>query len=48
VEKVIRLWKERIRIGLFYVANFNNQFSYQPQFKFTIETYDKVKNTWPY
>jgi hypothetical protein len=48
VEKVIRLWKERIRIGLFYVANFNNQFSYQPQFKFTIETYDKVKNSWPY
>ena len=47
-EKVIRLWKERIRIGLFYVANINNQYSYQPQFKFTIETYDKVKNKWPY
>ena len=48
IEKIIRLWRERIRIGVFYVANINNQFSVAPQFKFTIEVYDKVGNRWPY
>lgn len=48
IEKVIRLWKERFRIGLFVVSGTSNQFSYPTQLKFTIETYDKVKNKWPY
>jgi hypothetical protein len=48
VEKIIRLWSDRIRVGFFYVANINNQFSVQPQFKFTIEVYDKMNNSWPY
>jgi hypothetical protein len=48
IEKVIRLWRERIRVGVFYVANINNQFAVQPQFKFTIEVYDKINNRWPY
>ncbi len=48
VEKMLRLWKERVRIGLFYVANVNNQYTVAPQFKFTIEVYDKIGNKWPY
>jgi hypothetical protein len=48
VEKILRIWKERVRIGVFYVANFNNQYAMSPEFKFTIEIYDKIRNKWPY
>lgn len=47
-EKVIRLWKERLRIGVFFVAADSNKFNYPSQFKFTIEFFDKVNNKWPY
>lgn len=48
IEKVIRLWNERIKIGVFVVGAKSNLYNYLPQFKFTIETYDKVTNKWPY
>ena len=48
VEKILRIMKERVRIGLFYVVNVNNSFYTPPQFKFTIEVYDKIRNKWPY
>ncbi|MES2616242.1 MAG: DUF5686 and carboxypeptidase regulatory-like domain-containing protein [Bacteroidota bacterium] len=48
IEKVIRLWKERIKIGVFYVAGTSNQFTYKPQLKFTIEIYDKRHNRFSY
>jgi len=47
-EKVIRLWKDRIKVGLFYVVSQSNISAFTPQLKFTIETYDKVKNRWTY
>jgi hypothetical protein len=48
IEKVIRLWNERFKIGVFVVGAKSNLYNYLPQFKFTIETYDKVGNRWPY
>jgi len=47
-EKIIRVLKERIKIGIFVVGAQSNLFQYQPQLKFTIEVYDKVANQWPY
>lgn len=47
-EKVIRFWNERFKIGVFFVAAQSNLYTYNPQFKFTIEAYDKVRNKWPY
>ncbi len=48
IEKVLRLWKERVKIGIFYVAGTSNQFTYKPQLKFTIEVYDKRHNRFSY
>ena len=48
IEKVIRLWRERIRIGVFYVANINNVYNRAPQLNFTREVYDKINNRGPY
>ncbi|MBL7837210.1 MAG: carboxypeptidase-like regulatory domain-containing protein [Bacteroidetes bacterium] len=47
-EKILRIFKERVRVGFFFVAAESNLFNYRPQFKFTIETYDKARNKWPY
>ncbi|HEY1047246.1 MAG TPA: DUF5686 family protein [Bacteroidia bacterium] len=47
-EKIIRLWKERIKLGFFVVMGDSNRFNYPTQFKFTIETYNNVTNKWPY
>lgn len=48
LEKTIRFWKERFRIGVFYVAGQSNLYSYAPQFKVTIESYDRVRKKWTY
>lgn len=48
IEKILRIWKERVRIGFFFVVAESNLFNYAPQFKFTIETYDNARNRWPY
>ncbi|NQW42982.1 MAG: carboxypeptidase-like regulatory domain-containing protein [Bacteroidetes bacterium] len=47
-EKVIRLWKERFKIGVFYNAAVSNLYTYLPQLKFTIETFDNKTNKWSY
>lgn len=48
IEKIVRLWKERLRIGLFMVMAQSNSFRYPTQFKFTIEFYNNTTNEWPY
>lgn len=48
IEKVVRIWKERIRVGLFVVMADSNRFNYPTQFKLTIETYNSTSNKWPY
>lgn len=48
LEKVIRLWKERFKIGVFFVASQSNLFPLTTQFKFTIEYFDKNSNKWAY
>ncbi len=48
LEKVVRFWRKRFKIGLFYVAAASNNYSYVPQFKFTIEGYDDRTNKFNY
>mgnify|MGYP000394966511 FL=1 len=48
LEKIVRFWKERIKVGLFYVVSESNVSAIRPQLKFTIEVYDKVRNKWGY
>ncbi len=48
LEKVIRLWRERFKIGVFFVASQSNLFPLTTQFKFTIEYFDKNSNKWNY
>ncbi len=48
LEKVVKIWKDRFKIGLFYVAAASNHYSYAPQFKFTIEGYDSRTNKFNY
>jgi hypothetical protein len=48
LEKVVKVWKERFKIGFFYVMAASNQYSYTPQFKFTIEGYDARTNKFSY
>lgn len=48
IEKMLKLFKERVRIGVFYVANINNAYRNNPEIKFTVEVYDKIRNRWPY
>ena len=48
LEKVVKVWKERFKIGFFYVMAASNQYSYTPQFKFTIEGYDARSNKFSY
>lgn len=47
-EKIIRIWKERLRLGVFLVYAESNRFTYRPQIKFTIESYSNLSNKWPY
>jgi hypothetical protein len=48
LEKIVRIWKERVKVGFFYVVAESNISTIQPQFKFTIEVYDKVRNKWSF
>ncbi len=48
LEKVVKVWKERFKIGFFYVMAASNNYSYSPQFKFTIEGYDARTNKFSY
>lgn len=46
VEKIIRFWRERYKIGGYVVTSVANKFSNPIQFKIGIEVFNKRKNSW--
>lgn len=46
VEKIIRFWRERYKIGTYVVGSVANQFKNPVQFKISIEKFDRKKNSW--
>ena len=47
VEKIIRFWRERYKIGGYIVTSLANQFNTNPvQFKIGIEVFNRRKNSW--
>lgn len=46
VEKIIRFWRQRYKIGGYVVTSVANKFSNPIQFKFGIEAFNKRKNSW--
>ena len=46
VEKIIRFWRERYKIGGYIVTSAANKFSNPLQFKIGIEVFNKRKNSW--
>ena len=47
IEKVIQLWNEKFKFGIYGVSSFTNGMPFNPiQFKFGISAYDKVNNNW--
>lgn len=46
IEKIIRFWRERYKIGTYVVGSVANQFKNPVQFKISIEKFDRRKNSW--
>lgn len=46
IEKVIRFWRERYKIGGYVVGSVANQFKNPVQFKISIERFNRRKNSW--
>jgi hypothetical protein len=46
VEKVLRFWTERFKLGVYVVGSVANQFNNPIQIKIGIEHFDKRKNSW--
>ena len=46
VEKIIRFWRDRYKIGAYIVTSAANKFSNPIQFKIGIEVFNKRKNSW--
>jgi uncharacterized protein DUF5686/carboxypeptidase-like protein len=46
VEKVLRFWTEKFKLGVYVVGSVANQFNNPFQIKIAIEHFDKRKNSW--
>jgi hypothetical protein len=46
VEKILRFWRERYKVGGYVVGSVANQFRNPVQFKISIEKFNKRKNSW--
>jgi Family of unknown function (DUF5686)/CarboxypepD_reg-like domain len=46
IEKIIRFWRERYKIGTYIVGSVANQFKNPIQFKISIEQFNRRKNSW--
>ena len=46
IEKVIRFWRERYKVGTYVVGSVANQFKNPVQFKISIERFNRRKNSW--
>ena len=48
LEKSIRIFKEMIRIGVFFVEGKTNNYPFSSGFRISIDVYDRVRNEWTY
>ena len=46
IEKIIRFWRERYKIGGYVVGSVANQYKNPVQFKISIERFNRRKNSW--
>lgn len=46
IEKIIRFWRERYKVGTYVVGSVANQFKNPVQFKISIERFNRRKNSW--
>ena len=47
IDKVVRIWRERFKIGVYYCVGYSNLFQApRAQFKINFEYYDRAKNSW--
>ena len=46
VEKIIRFWRDRYKIGGYIVTSVANKYSHPLQFKIAVEVFNKRKNSW--
>lgn len=48
IEKSIRVFREMIRIGVFFVEGKTNNYPFSSGVRFSIDVYDRVRNEWTY
>jgi hypothetical protein len=46
IEKILRFWRERYKIGTYVVGSAANKFNNPLQFKISVEKFDRKKNSW--
>ncbi len=46
IEKIIRFWRERYKMGVYVVGSVANQFKNPVQFKLSFEQFNRRKNSW--
>lgn len=46
--RIFKLGKSRFRLGAYYVVAQSNQFGFKSGFKFSLEPYNREKNTWSF
>lgn len=46
IEKIIRFWRERYKVGVYAVGSVANQFKNPLQFKISIEQFNRKRNSW--
>jgi len=47
VDKLVRIWRERFKIGVYYCVGYSNLYETpRAQFKINFEYYDRAKNSW--
>jgi hypothetical protein len=46
VEKIIRIFRDRFRVGVYYALSESNKYPPRAGFKFSLEYYDRKNNRW--
>ncbi len=48
INRIFKIGKERLRLGIYYVVSQSNQAGFRSGFKFSLEPYNPSKNTWSF
>lgn len=46
IERIIRFWKERFKLGIYLAGSIANKYNRPLQFKFGLERWDRLRNNW--